>query len=181
MNYDEFIPKIKEGNKLAFKELYEATAPLFKGIAYRYLHDEAKAEDVLQETYIKIYKSIASYTGEGNFEGWMKRILVNNCLNYIKKEKKFAFDSLNGTPDQPDRPWDSVIEHLSFEEIVGLIENLPTGYKAVFNMAVFEGYSHKEIGEALGITASASRSQLTKAKASLKEELKKINIYSSIA
>lgn len=181
MNYNELIPKIKAGETLAFKKLYEAYAPLFKGIAYRYLHDEQKAEDILQETFIKIYKSITSYTGDGNFEGWMKRILVNNCLNYIKKEKKYSFDALSGAVDQPDRPWDSVIEHLSFEEIVSLIGNLPEGNKAVFNMAVFEGYSHKEIGEVLGITPSASRSQLTKAKASLKEELKKINIYSSIA
>lgn len=81
MNYNELIPKIKAGETLAFKKLYEAYAPLFKGIAYRYLHDEQKAEDILQETFIKIYKSITSYTGDGNFEGWMKRILVNNCLN----------------------------------------------------------------------------------------------------
>lgn len=181
MNLTEQVEKIKQGDRVAFKELYDTYARLFKGIAYRYLHDEARSEDVLQETFIKIYKSIDTYTGKGNFEGWMKRILVNNCLNHIKKEKKYTHDTLNGAVQQPDRPWDSVIEHLSFEEILEVIEKLPNGYRTIFNLAVFEGYSHKEIGEMLDITPSASRSQLSKAKASLKEELKKINIFSSIA
>ena len=83
--------------------------------------------------------------------------------------------------DRPASNWDEAIDILSFDEIVMLVNKLPTGYKTVFNLSVFDGYSHKEIGKLIGISESASRSQLTKAKGKLKEELKKINIYSSTA
>lgn len=181
MKIEQLISKIKEGDKRAFKYLYEGYAPLFMGIAYRYVGNESESGDILQETFIKIYKNINNYTGKGNFEGWMKRILVNNCLNYIKKEKKYTFETGEALLEKPNSKWDAVIEDLSFEEIVRIIDRLPIGYKTVFNLSVFEGYAHKEIAEMLNISESASRSQLTKAKAKLKEELKKIDILSSIA
>ena len=181
MNFAEIISKIKAGDALAFKKLYEHYAPKFKGIAFRYVGNENEANDLIQETFVKIYKSVNSYKGDGNFEGWMKRILVNSCLNYIKREKKYAFDFDTTLVEQPSTKWDSAISEMSFEEIVAVINRLPVGYKTVFNLAVFDGYSHKEIGEMIGITESASRSQLSKAKNKLKEELKKLNILSSIA
>lgn len=181
MNFAEIISKIKEGDALAFKKLYEQYAPKFKGIAFRYVGNENEANDLIQEAFVKVYKSINSYKGDGNFEGWMKRILVNSCLNYIKREKKYAFDFDATLIEQPSTKWDSAISEMSFEEIVAVINQLPVGYKTVFNLAVFDGYSHKEIGEMIGITESASRSQLSKAKNKLKEELKKLNILSSIA
>ncbi len=181
MNFSDLIPKIKEGDTKAFKVLYNHYAPLFKGIAYRYVHDLDLANDLIQETFIKIFKNINSYTGNGNFEGWMKRILVNNCLNHIKANTKFVVDSDRVMQEEKSRNWQEVIADLSFKEIVSIIEQLPSGYRTVFNLSVMEGYSHKEIGKLLNITESASRSQLTKAKAKLKEELKQLNIFSSIA
>jgi len=136
---------------------------------------------MVQESFIKIYKNINSYKGEGNFEGWMKRILINNCLNHIKKEKKYVFELGESLSEQPSSNWDEAIDVLSFDEILSVINKLPLGYKTVFNLSVFEGYSHKEISELIGITESASRSQLTKAKGKLKEELTKMNVFSSIA
>jgi RNA polymerase sigma-70 factor (ECF subfamily) len=181
VNFIQIISEIREGNTNSFKLIYEAFAPKFKGIAYRYTNDVDVANDMVQESFIKIYKKINSYRGDGNFEGWMKRILVNNCLNYISKEKKYIFEVGDSLAERPSSNWDEAINVLSFDEIVLLINKLPKGYKTVFNLSVFEGYSHKEIGELIGISESASRSQLTKAKAKLKEELKKINIYSSRA
>ena len=181
MDLIQIISEIREGNSDSFRKIYNAFAPNFKGIAYRYTNDVDVANDMVQESFIKIYQNIKSYKGDGNFEGWMKRILVNNCLNYIKKEKKYIFELGDSLIDRPSSNWDEAIGVLSFDEIVLLIDKLPTGYKTVFNLSVFEGYSHKEIGKLIGISESASRSQLTKAKGKLKEELKKINIFSSTA
>ncbi len=181
MDFIQIISEIREGNERSFKLLYEAFAPKFKGIAYRYTSDSNIANDMVQESFIKIYKNINSYKGDGNFEGWMKRILVNNCLNYIKKEKKYVFEIGDALVERPSSNWDEAIDVLSFDEIVLLIDKLPLGYKTVFNLSVFEGYAHKEIGKLLGISESASRSQLTKAKSKLKVELNKLNIFSSIA
>lgn len=181
MDFIQLISEIREGNAKAFKLLYSTYAPKFKGIAFRYTNDADTANDMVQESFIKIYKNINSYKGDGNFEGWMKRILINNCLNHIKKEKKYVFELGESLSDQPSSNWDEAIEVLSFDEILSVINKLPLGYKTVFNLSVFEGYSHKEISELIGITESASRSQLTKAKSKLKDELTKMNLFSSIA
>jgi RNA polymerase sigma factor (sigma-70 family) len=181
MKIDHLIPLIQKGDRKAFKELYDLYAPIFKGIAFRYTNDLDQANDLIQETFIKIFKSSDTFTGDGNFEGWMKRILVNNCLNHIKKEKKYVMDTTDLVLEQASSRWDEAISEMSFEEVLVIINRLPLGYKTVFNLSVFEDYSHKEIGELLGITESASRSQLTKAKAKLKEELEKINVFSFIA
>jgi len=181
MDFIKVISEIREGNAKSFKLLYATYAPKFKGIAHRYTNDADRANDMVQESFIKIYKNINSYKGDGNFEGWMKRILINNCLNHIKKEKKYVFELGESLSAQPSSNWDEAIDVLSFDEIVTVIDKLPLGYKTVFNLSVFEGYSHKEISELINISESASRSQLTKAKNKLKEELTKMNIFSSIA
>lgn len=181
MDFIKIISEIREGNAKSFKLLYATYAPKFKGISYRYTNDPDTANDMVQESFIKIYKNINSYKGDGNFEGWMKRILINNCLNHIKKEKKYVFELRESLVEQPSSNWDEAIDVLSFDEILTVIDKLPLGYKTVFNLSVFEGYSHKEIGELIGISESASRSQLTKAKSKLKEELTKMNVFSSIA
>lgn len=181
MDFIKIISEIREGNAKSFKLLYSTYAPKFKGIAFRYTNDSDVANDMVQESFIKIYKNINSYKGEGNFEGWMKRILINNCLNHIKKEKKYVFELGESLSEQPTSNWDEAIDVLSFDEILSVINKLPLGYKTVFNLSVFEGYSHKEISDLIGITESASRSQLTKAKGKLKEELTKMNVFLSIA
>lgn len=181
MDFIKIISEIRAGNAKSFKLLYTTYSPKFKGIAFRYTNDVDVANDMVQESFIKIYKNIHSYKGDGNFEGWMKRILINNCLNHIKKEKKYVFELGELLTEKQTSTWDEAIDILSFDEILSLINKLPLGYKTVFNLSVFEGYSHKEIGELIGITESASRSQLTKAKSRLKEELTKVNVFSSIA
>ena len=177
----DLIASIQSGDKRAFKALFDQYAELFKGIAYRYVGNLDEANDIVQEAFIKIFKNINSYTGKGNFEGWMKRILINCSLDYIKKIKRVVFESDEVLAKEASLTWDQAITTMSFNEILKLIDRLPKGYKTVFNLYVFEGYSHKEIGEMIGITESASRSQLTKAKVKLKEELKKVNIISSSA
>lgn len=181
MKIDHLIPLIQKGDRKAFKELYEVYAPIFKGMAFRYTSDLDQCNNLIQETFIKIFKNINTYAGEGNFEGWMKRILINNCLNHIQKEKKYILESTDVVLEQASSDWNEAISSMTFDEILAIVERLPLGYKTVFNLSVLDNYSHQEIGEMLGISESASRSQLTKAKKKLKEELEKINVFSFIA
>lgn len=179
LDYRKIIKEIKGGNQQSFQKLYKRHAPLFKGIAYRYVGSSDACNDVLQETFVKIYKNLDSYSFKGSFEGWMKRILINCCLEYIHKNNKVIFEPENVLANQSVTDWEFPVSSMSTQEIVALINKLPDGYRMVFNMNVIEGYSHKEIGERLGISASASRSQLTKAKKKLKDLLKTIQVYSA--
>lgn len=174
----QLIDRMKANDSTAFKEVYNFYSPLFKGIAYRYLGTEDECNDLLQEAFVKIYRNIHKYVGNGSFEGWMKRILVNCCLDYIKKEHKVRFEAEDVLIDQPSAGAIDALSQLSKKEIVEVINKLPRGYRTIFNLNVVEGFSHEEIAEKLGITSSASRSQLYKAKTRLKEELAKIDIYS---
>ena len=179
MDHNQLIQEIKDGNQESFRQIYNRHAPLFKGIAYRYVGCPHASNDVLQETFVKIYKNLNSYSFKGSFEGWMKRILINCCLEYINKRKKIIFEPDSVLADKSVSNWELPIDEMSAQEIVELIHKLPDGYRMVFNLSVLEGYSHKEIGEQLGISESASRSQLTKAKQKLRELLKTIHIYSA--
>ncbi len=179
LDYKKIIAEIKGGNQGSFRLLYNRFAPLFKGIAYRYVGSADESNDVIQEAFVKIYKNLNSYSFKGSFEGWMKRIVVNCCLEYMAKRKKIKFESEALLVNTSSSSWDLPISEMSVQEIVELINKLPDGYRTVFNLSVIEGYTHKEIGEQLGISESASRSQLTKAKGKLKELLKSIHIYSA--
>ena len=180
MNLNKIIKQLKKKNQKGLKDLYDCYGDLFFGIALRYLPEVQQAEDAVQETFIKIYHNINSYQEKGSFEGWMKRILVNNCLNLVKKNKSggiFVELSESGQPKNELSYQDNILEKLTNEEIIRAIQELPTGFRMVLNLYVFEGYSHKEIGEELGISESASRSQLTKARMKLKNMLEELGIY----
>lgn len=179
MDHEKIIQEIKDGNQDSFRLLYNRFAPLFKGIAYRYVGNADESNDVIQEAFVKIHKNLDSYSFNGSFEGWMKRILVNCCLEYITKYKKIKFESDTLLLDKSCANWELPASEMGVKEIVELINKLPDGYRTVFNLNVIEGFSHKEIGERLGISESCSRSQLTKAKGKLKELLKSIQIYSA--
>lgn len=179
MDHKQIIEEIKAGDQTSFRKLYQSYAPLFKGIAYRYVGCPDICNDVVQDTFVKIYNNLASYSFKGSFEGWMKRILINCCLEYVNKRKKIIFEPESVLHDKSVSDWELPISRMSAQEIVELINKLPDGYRMVFNMNVLEGYSHKEIGEQLGISESASRSQLTKAKQRLRDLLKTLQIYSA--
>ncbi len=179
LDHNQLIQEIKDGNQQSFRSLYNRYAPLFKGIAYRYVGCADVSNDMIQETFVKIYKNLHTFSFKGSFEGWMKRILVNCCLEYVSKQKKIIFEPDSVLADQSVSNWELPVSEMSAQEIVDLINQLPDGYRMVFNLNVLEGYSHKEIGEHLGISESASRSQLTKAKQKLRDLLKTIRIYSA--
>jgi len=152
------------------KELVLRYSGLLMTVSRRYSHDPESAKDVLQEALIKILRSIPKYTEQGSFEAWMKRITINTALKYFDKgnfkNEVFVLEDLNDENVVPD-----IYSQLGSEELMALIDNLPNGFREVFNLFAIEGYSHKEIGELLDITESTSRSQLTRARSLLKKQL----------
>lgn len=120
---------------------------------------------------MKIYSNIKDFKGEGSFEGWMKRIVVNTCLNGIRGQNIFnESEELDVELHEPSYKQEAdVIQSMEADDVLKFVQKLPAGYKAVFNLVVVEGYSHKEAAQELQITESASRSQLTKARMKLKE------------
>ena len=180
MKESKIIRGIEKGDHKVLRYLYDEYGGLFFGMAQRYLMEVSEAEDAVQETFIKIHKHIKSFEKKGSFEGWMKRILVNTCLNKVRYiSKNDSINEVNGDHREIKASDEDIIAKLNAEEIVEAMQKLPPGYRTVLNLYVLEGYSHKEIGEMLGIQESASRSQLLKARNRLRRELMKCGILSS--
>lgn len=145
-------------------------------ICIRYLKNTDDAQDLLQDSFITIFKKIGEFKFEGSFEGWLKKITVNQCLQFIRKNKNKFFTSLdenenqlNANPDLIDVEEDDPI--LSPAEMFSLLKELPDGYRTIFNLYVLDGFSHKEIGEQLNISEGTSKSQLARAKKVLREKI----------
>lgn len=168
MSLKKLIKSCKKQDRDAQKALYLQFADLAMNIGRRYAKDEHEAKDIVQNAFIKIFTKIEDFKfGQGTFEGWVSRIVVNEALQMYRTSKRIYF---NGS-----QPYDKdvavaaeAIETLEAEDILNLLKQLPNGYRLVFNMYVVEGYKHKEIAALLGISESASRSQLTRAKKLLK-------------
>ncbi len=162
----------------AQKALYEKYSGLFYAICLRYMKNNVEAEDLLVTSFYKIFSKIDQYQGNGSFEGWMKRIVVNECLMQIRKNNNL---NLHVEIEKAyDLKQDSTaISNISYQELLELLDDLPTGYRTVFNLYVIEGYKHREIAEQLGISINTSKSQLILAKKKLREIYKKKHrIYS---
>ncbi len=143
-------------------------------ICLRYLKGDSDAQDALQNALVKIYMKIDQFDLKlGSFYGWSSRIVVNECIMLIRSRKRvLEFESMEGSIDFNLEP--SVIEDLSAQEILRLVQKLPTGYRLVFNLHAMEGYAHHEIAEMLQISTGTSKSQLFKARKMLKQQIKHI-------
>ena len=163
----------KAGNRKMQELLYKQTASKMLAVCMRYARDRMEAEDVLQQGYIKIFQKIGTYQGDGSFEGWIRRIMVNSAIESYRKNLR----TLNVVPiedayEQPSQGFD--FSRLGMQDLLGLIQKLSDGYRMVFNMYIIEGYSHKEIADTLGISEGASKSQLSRARAILRDEIIKM-------
>ena len=140
----------------------------------RYADNREMAEDFLQDGFIKVFSSIRSYSYEGSFEGWMRRIFVNTALEALRKNDLLRNGvELNALEPQQEADY-SAVEKISADELMELIAQLPPGFRKVFNMFAIEGYSHREIAETLNINESTSRSQYTRAKRLLQKWIKEL-------
>lgn len=175
MEGQQLIDECKKGNRLAQKELYDKYARKMMGVCLRYVSDRETARDLLQDGFVKVFSSLDSYTGSGAFDGWIRKIFVNGALEYLRKG-----DVLREASD-----WDSIAEpvesfsvsavsELSAAELMKLVQELPAGFRAVFNLFAIEGYSHREIAEMMNITESTSRSQYTRARQLLQKRVKEL-------
>ncbi len=165
----ELIARCQREEPEAQKKLYEQYAPTLFGVVRRYVSGREDAEDILLEGFFKIFTNIHKYRGNGSFEGWMRRIVINEALMFLRKNH-----ALRRTVDIDDLeiPRDeTIVAQLSAQEIYNLLDELPTGYRTVFNLYVMEGYKHREIAELLGISINTSKSQLIFAKKRLQERL----------
>jgi len=166
---EDIIKGCKKGNRNSFSMLYKTYAKKVYPICLRYSHNMQEAEDNLQDGFITIFKKIKTYKGDGSFEGWLKRIFVNQCLNNIRKSKKIINDEISD--EIPDDNEDEIIK-IETDTILELIQDLPTQYRLVFNLYILDNYSHKEISKELSISTNTSKSNLSRAKYILKEKLK---------
>jgi RNA polymerase sigma-70 factor (ECF subfamily) len=175
---NEIIAGCLKKNAISQHLLFTKYSRKLMTVCSRYAGTSPEAEDMLQDSFIKIFSSIHQYRSEGSFEGWLRRITVTTCLRKLQKTK-IRYDDLSTLEALGDAVHPDVISALAEKELVGLIRNLPDGYRIVFNLSVIEGYSHDEIATMLGIQPATSRSQLMKARKQLQKQLldyQKINL-----
>lgn len=163
MTEKEIIQGCQQQNKKAQRLLFERYSPMLFGLCKRYLKIREDAEDVLVEGLYKAISNIHKYSGTGSFEGWLKRVMVNEALMFLRKKKRMGFnEEINDQMDLGDPV--NVQDKLAAADILRLLDQLPNGYRTIFNMYVIEGYKHREIAEILGISINTSKSQLILAK-----------------
>jgi RNA polymerase sigma factor (sigma-70 family) len=162
-----------EGNRRMQEELYRRFSPRMYGVCLRYAGTGEEAQDILQEGFIKIFKKLGTFRAEGSFEGWIRRIFVNTAIEHFRR-KKYLQPVTEKEENTLEGNYLSVLDELAERDILDLVQQLSPGYRTVFNMYVVEGYTHKEIGDMLGISEGTSKSQLSRAKVILQERVKKI-------
>ena len=170
---DDLMQGCKAGDRKMQEQLYKQTSAKMLAVCMRYAKDRMEAEDSLQLGYIKIFQKIKEYRGEGSSEGWIRRIMVNTAIeSYRRNIKAMNVVPIEDAYEQPSTGFD--FSKLGMQDLLKIIQKLADGYRLVFNMYAIEGYSHKEIAELLGISEGASKSQLSRARAILKEEIIKM-------
>lgn len=165
---NDLIQGCIQGDRKMQRALYERFAPKMYGVCLRYASNAEEAEDILQEGFIKVFKKISSYRGEGSFEGWIRRIFVNTAIEYYRK-KTYLQPITEHEENTVEGNLLSVLDNLAEKDIIKLVQQLSPGYRTVFNMYVVEGYTHKQIAELLGISEGTSKSQLSRAKQILQD------------
>ena len=177
MNEEQLVSKCLEKDTLAQKQLFEYYSRRMMGVCLRYSKDADEAQDVLQMGFIKVFEKLDMYNRKGSLEGWIRKIIVNTALDNIRKNKKLMNNvEMEKVDYQLHNYNENAIDVLSAQDLLKVIQNMPTGFKTVFNMYVIEGYSHKEIAEELNISVNTSKSQFSRARAYLQKILIKEKI-----
>lgn len=171
VNIETLIDKCRSGDEKAQRQLFKGLGSPMMGVCLRYLKHQEDAEDILSEGFFKMFRGLVKFKfqGEKQFFGWVKTIMVNECLMKLRRDKDIRVIAINEEIDQSLNA--TALESLAAEDILKIIKLIPLGYRTVFNLYEVEGYSHKEIGKMLGVSIGTSKSQLFKAKKILKEVL----------
>lgn len=163
-NHLQLVKECLKNRADAQKQLYDLFADQMLGVCYRYTKSLHDAEDVLQEGFVRVFNFLHQYKADGDLGAWIRRIMVNTALNYLKKHRRYqqdlSFDATDLTAVTTDNPE----MHMNCKDLAELIRQLPTGYQTIFNLHAVEGYNHTEIGQMLGISDNTSRSQYMRAR-----------------
>lgn len=167
-NQDRLIARALQNNRQAQHELYQLFSPKMLSVCRMYIKDIHQAEEVMLDGFFKVFTHLKNFKKEGSFEGWVRKIMVRECLSFIRQKKQIVFEEVTAATETVQN---EVFSGLEVARIQQLIDQLPEGYKLVFVMYAIEGYKHHEIAELLQIDTGTSKSQLHKARKLLQEKL----------
>ena len=183
MTPNQLLHKFVRGSNIAFQKLYDQYSSALMGVCLRFSRDHADAEDMLQEGFIKIYKARKTFDIESGFSfyTWAKRIMINNAINYCKKNYRYVFSDNEleiVDPDSENKSIEGYKSELAITEakLLKMVQELPDGYRTIFNLYVFENLTHLEISEFLGISPNTSKSQLSRARKILQKKIEPIPV-----
>lgn len=166
----QLISLCKDKDRRGQKLLFEQQAPVMLTVCRRYINDLDMAEELMLNGFLKVFEKIDQFKAEGSFQGWIRRIMVTTCLEWIRKNrqlyKEVDLDDVNPSVD-----FETADKNLEAEDLMQMINELPQGYQTIFNLYAIEGYSHKEIAEQLDISVNTSKSQLSRARTFLQNKL----------
>lgn len=170
----DIIAQAAENNRHAQHKIYSKYAPKMLGVCRQYIKDLQQAEDIMITAFMKVFTNLKNFEHKGSFEGWIRRIMINECISYIRVQKKVSF-----LEDEfyVEDTFNNIESHFSVEDIQALIDTLPEGYKMVFNLFAIEGFKHQEIAKMLGINEGTSKSQLSHARKMLQGQINKLKNY----
>jgi len=170
---DYLLLSCKKNKGWAQRELFIRYSGLMLALCQRYVQQRYEAEEIMIKGFAIIFDKISQFKNMGSFEGWMKKIMVNESLIYLRKNKSmYLMTDIEQASHQPDL--DSLHNTLEVEDLVAIIQELPVGYRTVFNLYAIEGYSHREIAELLQVSVNTSKSQLSRARKVLQKSLLKL-------
>lgn len=169
MTDEEIVEGCIKQNAIAQKQLYDKFAKKMMGVCLRYCDNKYEGEDVLQNGFISVFENIKSYKGTGSLEGWVRRIIINTALTNIRRTKNLKYNVEIESVEYGIMDTNYSADNFAVKELLKIIQTLPVGFRTVFNLHAIEGYSHKEIGEMMGITEGTSKSQFSRAKAHLQK------------
>lgn len=169
---NKLIELCRTGKPEALSELYKCYSARMFGVCLRYAGNRSDAQDLLHDGFIKVFTGLNEYKGNGSFEGWIRRIMVNTAINYYKRKAGKFYEPGENFEAPSAFPEPDIIEILSAGELLEIINKMPDGYRLIFNMHVIEGYKHTEISEILGISEGTSKTQFMKARKYLMKKVK---------
>lgn len=174
MDDKTLVYECAKGSSRAQRALFDKFAPKMLAVCLRYVKKTDDAEDVLQDAFVKIFQKIGEFKMEGSLEGWIRRIMVNTALDALRKNKKLLGDVSIDDVSYKVSFDDYSFDHMDVAHLMRLINEMPDGYRVVFNMFAIEGYSHKEIADTLGVSENTSKSQYSRARAFLRNQLEQL-------
>lgn len=167
MTDEELIAKCLKGDQRAQQALFEKFAGKMMSVCMRYAGDREKAQDLLQDGFVKVFVHLDKFKNEGSFEGWIRRTMVNTALDELRKRNRLQVDADISEAEYLAGAAETLTSKMRVEEMMNIIQEMPTGYRTVFNMYAIEGYSHQEIADELGVSESTSKTQYRKARSYL--------------